>query len=300
MAKISVVINTLNEEKLLKNCLDSVKWADEVVVTNMHSDDESAKVAKTAGGKVYLIKKENFVELARNFGISKASGDWVLILDPDEEVPESLAKRLREIADKMEEIDFVRIPRKNLIFGKWMKASMWWPDYNIRFFRKGKVSWEGVGIHQPPQTEGLGIDLEQKETWAILHHHYESLSQYIERLSRYTAVQAKDLVKMNYKFSWQDLITKPTGEFLGRFFANRGFEDGVHGLALSLLQAFSFLIMYLRVWEIEKFKEGEIEIKELKETKKKLGFEIDWWFKHGTFSKNPFKRFLQRVKNRIS
>ena len=97
-----------------------------------------------------------------------------------------------------------------------------------------------------------------------------------------------------------DLITKPTGEFLGRFFANRGFEDGLHGLTLSLLQGFSFLIMYLRVWEIEKFEEKKIEITELKEIKTKMDFEIIYWFKHITLSKNPFKRFVERARNKIS
>ena len=298
--KISVVINTLNEGIYLKRCLESVKWADEIIVADMHSEDASVKIAKSYGARVILTKRVNFVEPARNFAISKASGDWVLILDPDEEVPETLSKRLQEIADGMEQINFVRIPRKNLIFNKWMKASMWWPDYNIRFFRKGKVSWEGIEIHKPPKTEGLGIDLGGKEGWAILHHHYVSLSQFVERLDRYTEIQAKELSKSGYKFSWQDLITKPTGEFLGRFFANRGFEDGLHGLALSLLQGFSFLIMYLKVWEIEKFVDQEIELKELKALKNKMGFEVDYWFKYGTLSKNLFKRFFQRVKNKIA
>src|SRR3990167_5640085 len=156
MAKISVVINTLNEEKLLKNCLESVKWADEIIVCDMHSDDESAKVAKNFGAKVVLHKRVNFVEPARNFAISKVTNDWVLILDPDEEVSEKLAKRLQQIAEKMNQINFVRIPRKNLIFGKWMKAAMWWPDYNIRFFKKGQVSWKNE-IHSRPEVRGNGI-----------------------------------------------------------------------------------------------------------------------------------------------
>ena len=299
MAKISVVINTLNEEKFLKSCLESVKWADEVIVADMHSDDGSAKVARNFGAKVVLHKRVNFVEPARNFAISKVTNDWVLVLDPDEEVPEKLAKRLQQIAEKMNQINFVRISRKNLIFGKWMKAAMWWPDYNIRFFKKGSVNWTDE-IHRPPKTEGIGIDLEPEEDLSIFHHHYDSISQFLNRLNRYTEVQAKELIKTGYRFTWSDLIIKPTGEFLGRFFANRGFEDGLHGLALSLLQGFSFLIMYLKVWEIDSFSDQEITIKELKETKNKMGSEITYWFKYGTLSKNPFKRFIQKAKNKIT
>lgn len=298
MPKISVVVNTLNEENLLKTCLDSVKWADEIIVVDMLSDDESAKLAKSKGAKVFPRKREKFVELARNFGISKASGDWILIIDPDEEVGEALAKRLREISEKMREIDFIRIPRKNIIFGKWMKASKWWPDLNIRFFKKGKVSWSDK-IHIPPQTSGAGLDLEGEEM-SILHHHYESITQFLERLNRYTDAQAEELVKSGYKFSWQDLVVKPNGEFLSRFFANRGFEDGLHGLALSLLQAFSFLIMYLKTWEKGKFKEENLDIKDINELKTKVGIEINYWFKYANLSKNPFKRFAQKVKNKLA
>ncbi len=296
---ISVVINTLNEGETLKRALESVKWADEILVCDMHSEDDTVEVAKKMGSKVIYHERLNFVEPARNFAISKAKNEWILIIDPDEEVPIDLAKRLKEMADKPIASNFVEIPRKNLIFGKWVKASMWWPDLNIRFFRKGTVSWEGVDIHRPPKTEGEGLKLENKEELAIIHYHYSSISQFMGRLNRYTDVQAKELVKSGYKFNWSDIISKPLGEFLGRYFSNRGFEDGLHGLVLSLLQAFSFLVMYLKVWELEKFKDQEVSLKDVKSLAKKSGDEVNYWFKYGNLSDNPFKRFIQKVGNRI-
>ncbi len=303
MAKISVVINTLNEEKNIKRAIESVKWADEVVIVDDGSTDGTLEVVSSikyhvSSIKIFKHESQGYVEPARNFAISKATGDFVLILDADEEIPDTLAKKLQEIAEKMLEIDFVWIPRKNFIFGKWMKASMWWPDNNIRFFKKGAVSWSDK-IHVPPKTEGEGLTLDAGESYAIIHHHYDNLTQYLDRLIRYTEIQAKEMVADGYKFKWQDLVTKPTSEFLGRFFANKGFEDGVHGLALSFLQAFSFLIMYLRVWEMEKFSEQTVTLNELKELRVKMGFEIDYWFKYGNLSKNPFKRFAQKVKNKL-
>ncbi len=299
MSKISVVINTWNEEKNIERAIKSVKWADEVVVCDVYSDDRTIQLAKKLGAKVVYHKKTYYVEPARNFAISKTAGDWILILDADEEIPNSLANRLKEIALKTKQIGFVEIPRKNIIFGKWMKASMWWPDHNIRFFKKGSVEW-GMEIHRPPKTQGEGIKLEEKEDYAIIHHHYDNINQFMERLNRYTSIQTNELVKNGYKFQWQDLIKKPLGEFLGRYFANRGFEDGLHGLALSLLQAFSFLVVYLKVWETEKFKEWKIGIEDLKEIKIKSSEEINYWFKYGNLSKNPFKKFFQKVKNRLS
>ncbi len=293
--KISAVINTFNEEANIKRAIESVKWADEIIVCDMHSSDQTVKVAKKFGAKIAYHKKEEYVELARNFAISKAISDWILVVDPDEEVPQSLAVRLVEISRKMKRIDYVRLPRKNTIFGKWMKASMWWPDYNIRFFRKGKVAWTNK-IHRPPEARGAGLDLPEDEKWAIVHHHYESVSQFLQRMDRYTKIQSMELKKEGYKFSWQDLISKPLREFLSRFFANRGYEDGLHGLALSLLQAFSFLAVYLKVWEMDKFKEQELKLEELELIKKQAGEELNYWFNKSEARGNLFKTFFKKFK----
>lgn len=295
--KISVVINTLNEEKNIERVIKSVLWADEIIICDMHSNDQTAGIAKKFGAKVIFHKKLNYVEPARNFAISKASGDWVLVVDPDEEISIELKEELIRIINKTKQIDYVRLPRKNIIFGKWMKASMWWPDYNIRFFKKGTVVWTDK-IHKPPKVLGEGLDLPADEKLAIIHHHYENISQFLERMIRYTAIQADGLIKEGYKFDWKDLIKKPLSEFLGRFFANRGFEDGLHGLSLSLLQAFSQFVVYLRLWERGGFNFQEIDLKQLKEVSRKSGNEIEYWFKYGNLSKNLFKRFFQKVRNR--
>ncbi len=295
---ISVVINTFNEERDIERAIRSVKWAQEVIVCDMHSTDKTVELTKKLGAKIFYHKKEDFVEPARNFAISKAEYDWVLILDPDEAIAENLKVKLTKISDKMNKIDYVKVPRKNIIFGKWMQASKWWPDLNIRFFRKGKVSWTNK-IHQPPKALGQGLDLEAQEDYAIIHHHYESITQFLERMIRYTKIQAEELKKEGYLFDYKDLIKKPLSEFLSRFFANRGFEDGLHGLALSLLQSFSFLIVYLRLWEMEKFKQQSIDLKEFKEVNNQAGEELKYWFNYSSLSKNPFKSFLQKVKGKI-
>lgn len=276
--KISVVINTLNEEANIKRAIAYVSWADEILVCDMYSEDKTVEIAKKLGAKVVYHKKVDYVEPARNFAISKANGDWILVLDADEEIPDTLARRLKEIAHKMKQIDVIQIPRKNIIFGKWMKASMWWPDYQVRFFKKGKVSWQDK-IHSKPKVSGESLVLEPEEKWAIIHHNYQSLSQYLDRMNRYTAIEARELVGSGYKFHWQDLIQKPLSEFLSRFFASSGCKDGLHGLALSLLQAFSFLAVYLKVWEIDKFKQQELKSEELEMAKGKAGDELNYWFK---------------------
>jgi (heptosyl)LPS beta-1,4-glucosyltransferase len=253
MTKISAVINTLNEEKNIKRCLNSLKFVDEIVVVDMESEDKTREIVYKFTSHVYTHPKINFVEPARNFAIKKATGNWILIVDPDEEIPNNLARRLIEIADQ-DQADFVRIPRKNIIFNKWLEYSRWWPDYNVRFFKKGKVVWQNA-IHSVPITYGKGITLEDQEKLAIIHHSYNTLDQYLKRSLRYTDVQFKELSQEGYKFSPSDIINKPLSEFLSRFFAGEGYKDGLHGLVLALLQSFFILIIYLKLWQEQGFKE---------------------------------------------
>ncbi len=296
--KISVVINTFNEEKNIERAIKSVSWADEILVCDMYSDDNTAVIAKKLGAKILFHKRVGFVEPARNFVISKAEGAWVLVLDADEEIPDSLKDKIKEIISKESVLTHVEIPRLNIIFGKTMKAAMWWPDYNIRLFKKSAVTWSNK-IHSKPKTEGQGLRLSELERFAIIHHHYETISQFLTRLDRYTTIQAKELKESGYEFDWIDLFSKPLGEFLSRFFANRGFDDGLHGLALSLLQAFSHLVMYLKVWELKDFPDKSINFSELKKESEKNGAEIEHWLKYGNLSKNKLKRIIQKIKNKI-
>jgi len=289
--KISVVINTLNEEQNIERAIKSVNWADELIVCDMYSEDKTVEIAKKLGAKIFFHKREDFVETARNFAVSKASNDWVLVLDPDEEVIDSLKERLIEISSKTKQIDYVRIPRKNLIFGHWMKASMWWPDYNIRFFKKEKVKWQSK-IHRPPQTIGEGLDLPVEEKYAIIHQNYVTISQFLTRMDRYTTIQAEELKQERYNFKWKDLFEKPLNEFLSRFFANSGYKDGIHGLALSFLQAFSFLVVYLKLWEMDKFKEGDINLLSLEDQKNKSAYAINYWMKKIGRKGNFLERFF--------
>jgi len=275
---ISVVINTLNNEDEISRAINSVKsLADEIVVCDMESSDNTSTIAKKLGAKVFSHKKENYVELVRNFMVSKATCDWIFILDPDEELQSSLVKKLREITKKPE-ADYYRVPRKNIIFGKWIKHTNWWPDYNIRFFKKGFVSWNEA-IHSVPMTQGKGADLPDKEEYAIIHNNYENISSYLEKMLRYTDAGKDNLLKGGYVFSWKDLIKKPANEFLSRYFEGEGYKDGIHGLALSLLQSFSQLVLYLKVWEKQGFSDKNLGKSEIKNELNKTVSDLRWWLR---------------------
>ena len=296
MGKISIVINTLNEEKNLPQAISSVRRiADEIVVVDMYSDDGTAAVARKMGAKVFEHKRTGYVEPARNFAIEKATGDWILILDADEEIPESLAAKLKNIADSDNALDYYAIPRKNYCFGKWMRYSRSWPDYNIRFFKKGNVAW-GDEIHSVPVTQGKGGDLEATSENAITHYNYTSVEQFVDRLNRYTTHQVSVIGKTGYKFYWPDLLHKPLSEFVSRYFYGMGYKDGVHGLALSLLQAFSELVLYLKIWQTEKFEKKELSLKRVSHELKKSQKEMNYWLATAFLKEKD--SLLQRIKRK--
>lgn len=254
--RISAVLVVRNEENNLLRCLNCLSWVDEIVIVDMESTDGTVTIAKKFTDKIYSHPQVGFADPARNFAIEKATCPWILMIDADEEIPSSLAYKLKELTEAPKGASFFRIPRKNIIFGKWIKHSRWWPDFVIRFFKKGSVSFLPQ-VHGVPLTRGEGRDLEEREEYAIIHHNYQTVSQFLERLDRYTDEQVKELVRDGYKFKWQDLIIKPTSEFLSRFLVGEGYKDGIHGLALAFLQAFSELVLYLKVWEKEEFREEE-------------------------------------------
>lgn len=296
MTRLSVVINSRDEEKNLPRALASVKeLAEEIVVVDMESSDKTREIAKKAGAKVYLHKPTGYVEPARNFALRQAKGEYILVLDADEEVSTGLANKLKELM-RNPGADFYRLPRENIIFGKWIKHSRWWPDYNIRFFKKGTVVWSEI-IHSVPETHGKGLDLMATEENAIIHYHYNSIEQFVERLNRYTTEHAKLLPKDGYKFSWTDLIKKPTAEFISRYFAGEGYKDGVHGLALAGLQSFSELVLYLKVWQAEKFKESALNLNEVGKVMRESEKDIHYWQADSLIKEGS--GIIQRIKRKL-
>ena len=293
---LSVVITAWNEEKTLPQAVASVKGlADEIVVVDTESTDGTIDVAKKLGCRVYKHKNTGIVEPVRNFSISKAQGDWVLLLDADEELSPQLLDLIPRLISQGP--DYFRIPRKNLIFGKWIRSRHWWPDYVFRLFKKGSVVWEDT-IHSVPSTRGIGVDLPADPETCIVHHHYSSISQYVQRIDRYTDHLLRHLQDNGYKFSWADLITKPSQEFIRQYFARGGYVDGLHGLALACLQAFSETVLYLKAWESESFSQKELPLAEVAKNFSSVSKEYLWWDFQVNLDRSPafLKPFLKLIR----
>jgi glycosyltransferase involved in cell wall biosynthesis len=298
MLRISVLIITKNEEENIEDCLMSVKWADEILVIDTGSTDKTVELAKKYATHVYTHPTVNYVEPVRNFAITKASGDWILFLDADERIPDTLSKELPGLTN--EKPVAYKLSRKNIIFGKWIKHTGWWPDYNVRFFKKGSVSWNDE-IHSQPKVEGITSQLESNEELAILHYNYISLSQYLSKMFTYTTIQAEELIEKEIKIQKSDFITHPFNEFMRRYFAEKGYRDGVHGFVLSFLQGFSEFLVITRVWEKEGFKEDDKFLDVLTWQWKKIQKEMSYWIYTSKIadSKNYIKKMEYKIKRKI-
>ena len=297
---ISAIVHTYNEEKTIDRCLSSLSWCDERVIIDMGSSDKTCAIAKEHRTKIYIHPYTGFVEPARNFDIEKAKGEWILIVDADEEVSSNLSHYLTIEAGNPKG-DYYRLSRKNLIFGKWIRHAGWWPDYQIRFFTKGAVSWTKQ-LHGIPITHGIGVDLEAIESLSIIHHNYQTLEQFLDRLNRYSAIAAKELHLAGKKFEINSLFKKPAQEFIRRYFIWEGYKDGIHGLTLSFLQAFSELITYLKLWEIGDYREGRIDISQIGGLIENEYRDKEYWIL-STLLKEPrniMQDLLWRIKRKLN
>jgi glycosyltransferase involved in cell wall biosynthesis len=306
--KLSVVINTKNAETTIENTLKSVKFADEIIVVDMKSTDNTIDIVSKFTDKIFAHADIGYVEPARNFAIKKATGDWVLIVDADEEVPQELRKAIQGIiktSDAGEETaDCYYIPRRNLIFNKAMERTGWWPDYVLRLFKKGYVSWSDE-IHSIPITKGNVRELPAVSDIAIIHHNYQHVDQYLDRLNRYTSIQSEELTTQLEKdetiVDGSYITKKFYSEFLSRFFAQRGVSDGTHGLALSLLQGLSEATVAIKSWEKSGFTEsnGEQEEKTVNELSQ-FNLELAYWIANWHVENNTgIKRLFWKIRRKL-
>ncbi len=295
--KLTVVITAHNSQDFIKDCLKSVEFADEVIVINNQSTDDTAKISKKLGAKI-IDHKNNPKQLneSKNFGFKKAQNEWILSLDTDERVDEDLQKEIQYILEHSQDIKVngYLIPRKNIIFGKWIQHGLWYPDYQLRLFRKGKGSFPNLHNHELLEVKGEVGRLKGH----ITHLNYQTISQYIQKIDKqYTDNEAEQFIKKGNTLHWYDAIRFPFQDFLTNYFAREAYKDGLHGLVLSLLQAFYMFIVFAKIWEHQGFKQQDIQLNQTKPEVKRMHRQLKHWYLHETkktsnFTKKIILKFL--------
>jgi glycosyltransferase involved in cell wall biosynthesis len=187
---ISVVIHTRNEQEMLPACLASVSsWASEVIVVDMESEDQTCTIAKQAGARVLHHVPVDCVDEARNFALAQVNYHWTLVLDADEHIPDTLRELLLHVSKTAEAaLTGLWLPRKNIFFGQWIRTLF--PDYQLRFFRSGRVTWPGL-VHEFPEIDGDTQSIAPDPECAILHYSYHTLDDFLTRQHTYAEIRAK-------------------------------------------------------------------------------------------------------------
>ncbi|MGR3293124.1 MAG: glycosyltransferase family 2 protein [Candidatus Scalindua sp.] len=245
---ISLVVNTLNEEQNIADCILSAReLVNEVVVVDMHSDDRTVEIARSLGAEVHLIERVPFVDPTRNYAIAQATGEWILLLDADERLTPKLANELRSIAEK-DHVDMVRIHRDTYMFGQRIRYSGWQRDIHYRFFKKGFLKYPNEEVHAWPKAHGRILILDPCKG-KIQHFNYKDLHHFIKKMNDYTDGEALKLLKTNGKISPLRGIYWGLHHFCKRFFKLRGFKDGNYGLILSVMMGFYWFLAFAKAWD---------------------------------------------------
>lgn len=246
-ARLSVAIITYNEEANIRRTLESVKWADEIIVVDSGSTDKTAAICRAYTDKVILQSWLGFAR-QKNFAIENATGDWILSLDADEPVEPALADELLGIISSPAALDGYRIPRRTFFLGKEVRFGGWYPDYNLRLFRAGKGRFEERAVHEAIKIRGeVG-----KTRHAILHYAYPDLASYMSSINKYSSLAAVVMAEQGvggFKTSWVNVLFRPAATFVLKHILRLGFLDGKRGLVLNLFHSYYVFAKYAKAWE---------------------------------------------------
>ncbi|MBN1397887.1 MAG: glycosyltransferase family 2 protein [Bacteroidetes bacterium] len=252
MSKLSVVVITKNEEKNVRDCLDSVSWADEIIVVDAGSTDRTVDIVKEYSKKVFSRPWDGY-GAAKNFGIAQCSGEWVLSIDADERItPELRDEILGNIENDNIKISAFSVPRRANFMGKWIYRCGWYPGRITRVFRRSKGRFTEEKVHERLEIEGIVVSLKSD----LLHYTDPDLKSYFNKFNKYTSLAAEELMDRGKKFSLIKLIANPVWIFFRMYILKRGFLDGIPGFILCVLSANYVFTKYAKLWEHSKQKEG--------------------------------------------
>lgn len=242
--KISVTIITGNEEENIRECLESVKWADEIIVVDSESSDRTVEIAKEFTENVFIHKWEGYAA-QKSFALSKASNQWILSLDADERVTPGLSEEI--LAANLDEQDGFRIKRENYFIGKIITGCGWGSDYQLRLFKKSKTILSDRMVHEKFIVDGSVSVLRN----TIIHYSYRNLKDGFDKINEYSTLEANEKYTRK-KINGFNVVIYPALAFLQHYFIRKGFKDGKHGVMVSLMHAMTKLQVYMKIWEIKR------------------------------------------------
>ncbi len=245
MPKLSVTVITRNEEANLGAALESVSWADEIIVVDAESTDRTVEVASRFTKNVVVRRWNGYVE-QKNHAAEIASHDWILSLDADERVTTRLADEIKKTLEKEPACRGYRIPRVTWYLGRWIRSTDWYPDYQLRLYDRRAGRWLGAHVHESVALDGptgyLRFDLE--------HRPYKNISHHLDKMNVYSTLAARQSFERGKKASAVDLIVHPPLAFVRNLVLKGGFRDGLVGVTVSGLNAVYVFLKFAKLREL--------------------------------------------------
>ena len=242
--RLSVVLVTRNEEDRLRAALESVAWADEIVVVDAESDDKTVTIAREFTDHVVVRPWPGYA-VQKNVAIDLATGDWILSLDADEVVSAELTAEIRRVLAADGPADGYSVPRRNIFWGRWVRHGGLYPDWQLRLFRRGRGRFVERAVHESVTVDGRV----ERLSGHLEHRSYRDVGDFLARADRYAALAAADAVAQGRRAGVRNLVLRPLGRFVSMYVVRGGVLDGWRGFLLASLYAYYVLIRAVKIWE---------------------------------------------------
>ncbi len=253
MSTCSVMIITQNEQDNIRACLESVSWAEEIVVVDAESRDETRSICAEFTDRIFVRPWPGFAA-QKEFALNQCRSDWVLSLDADERVRPDLRQEIQGMLSENAQEDGYRVARRSYFLGRWIGHCGWYPGYQVRLFRRERVRMIKSRVHEGFEVQGhigtLRGDLD--------HFSHLTLFSSLQKLNRYTSLEALDRLDRR-RVHAIDFLTHPLAEFLKKYIRLQGFRDGSHGYLLSWVSALVKMVLYMKIWHLQRLPQDRIE-----------------------------------------
>jgi len=243
---VSVTVITKNEATDIADALASVAWADEIVVVDSQSTDDTVAIARRFTERVAVREWPGYIA-QKNYAASIATHDWILSLDADERVTPALATEIRSRLSATPAEAAFRIPRITWHLGRWIRSTDWYPDFQLRLYDRRVAQWTGQYVHEAVTVRG-GIGQLRGE---LQHYAYRDIADHLETIDRYTTLAARQMHEAGRRASVLDLALHPPAAFLRNYVAKGGFRDGATGFVISRMNAYYVFLKFAKLWELQ-------------------------------------------------
>lgn len=244
-SSVSAVIIALNEENNIKEAIKTVAWADEIIVVDSGSNDKTIEYAKKAGAVVFKREWKGYVD-QKNWANSKAGSEWILSIDADERVTTELKSEIINTLKSGTEMDGFYIPRRAVFLGRKIKHCHWYPDYQLRLFRKNKAMWKGGLVHERIEVKGATGKLKCD----LMHYTYNDIADQIARLNKYSSLWAAEAFNKGKRTGILSIVVSPAATFLNVYFLRLGFLDGFPGFVIAKNLAYYSLQKKVKLYQL--------------------------------------------------